>query len=116
MAKKAYIGVDGKARKVKKMYIGVDGVARKIKKAYIGVGGVARPCFTGGELAYYGEAEILGMPRASPAATTVGNRALFGGGGNLTYVYSTVDVYDESLTWDFESLSEARRYLAARSV
>ncbi len=37
-----YIGVDGKARKVKGVYIGVDGVARKVKKGYIGVGGVAR--------------------------------------------------------------------------
>ena len=55
MAKKAYIGVDGVARKVKKMYVGVDGAARKIKKGYIGVGGVARPFWTGGELAYYGK-------------------------------------------------------------
>lgn len=42
MAKNAYIGVDGKARKVKNIYIGVDGKARKVKKAYIGVGGKAR--------------------------------------------------------------------------
>lgn len=41
-----YIGVDGKARKVKGAYIGVDGKARKIKKGYIGVDGVARLCFT----------------------------------------------------------------------
>jgi hypothetical protein len=41
-----YIGVDGKARKVKGAYIGVDGVARKIKKGYIGdANGVARLCF-----------------------------------------------------------------------
>lgn len=25
-----YIGIDGKARKIKNMYIGVDGVARKV--------------------------------------------------------------------------------------
>lgn len=42
-----YIGVDGKARKVKGAYIGVDGVARKIKKGYIGdENGVARLCWT----------------------------------------------------------------------
>ena len=41
MAKKAYIGVDGKARAVKKIYLGVDGKARKVKKAYLGVDGVA---------------------------------------------------------------------------
>lgn len=40
-----YIGVDGKARKVKGGYVGVDGVARKIKKAYIGVDGIARLCY-----------------------------------------------------------------------
>lgn len=37
-----YIGVSGKARKVKKMYIGVNGKARKVKKAYIGVNDVAK--------------------------------------------------------------------------
>lgn len=42
-----YIGVDGKARKVKGGYIGVDGKARKIKKGYIGVDGVARLCWSG---------------------------------------------------------------------
>lgn len=42
-----YIGVDGKARKVKGGYIGIDGKARKIKKGYIGVNGVARLCWSG---------------------------------------------------------------------
>ena len=42
-----YIGVDGKARKVKGGYIGIDGKARKIKKGYIGdANGVARLCWT----------------------------------------------------------------------
>ena len=41
-----YIGVDGKARKIKGGYIGVDGKARKIKKGYIGVNGVARLCWS----------------------------------------------------------------------
>ena len=41
-----YIGVDGKARKVKGGYIGIDGKARKIKKGYIGdENGVARLCY-----------------------------------------------------------------------
>ena len=48
MAKGAYIGVGGVAKKVKKAYIGVGGVARKVKKAYIGVGGVARLFWSGG--------------------------------------------------------------------
>ena len=42
-----FIGVDGKARKIKGGYIGVDGKARKIKKCYIGVDGVARLCWSG---------------------------------------------------------------------
>ena len=47
MATGFYIGVDGKARKVKGGYIGVDGVARKIKKGYIGdANGVARLCWS----------------------------------------------------------------------
>lgn len=42
-----YIGIDGKARKVKGGYIGIDGVARKIKKGYIGdENGVAQLCWS----------------------------------------------------------------------
>lgn len=41
-----YIGVDGKARKIKGGYVGIDGKARKVKKGYIGVDGVARLCYT----------------------------------------------------------------------
>lgn len=42
MAKKAYIGVLDKARRVRKAYIGVDGKARKVRKIYLGVNGVAK--------------------------------------------------------------------------
>lgn len=45
MAKSLYIGVDGKARKVKAMWIGVNGVARKIKAGFIGVVGIAKEFF-----------------------------------------------------------------------
>ena len=38
----AYVGIDGKARKIGSAYIGVDGVARKVTKAYVGVDGVAQ--------------------------------------------------------------------------
>lgn len=100
MAKKAYIGVDGVARKIKKGYIGVDGKARKIKKAYIGIGSVARPCWSGGELAYYGKIANLWIDRAYLAATTVGDYAIFGGGyGNgasSSGMYA--DAYNKSLT------------------
>ena len=75
-------------------------VARKIKKAYIGIGGVARPCFGTGKLVYYGTITPLSRSRYSLAATTIGNYALFGGGGGGTYVgnLKTVDAYDKSLT------------------
>lgn len=36
MAKKAYIGVNRKARGVKRIYVGVDGVAHEVYKGYIG--------------------------------------------------------------------------------
>ena len=42
MAKNLYVGVGGKARKMKAAYIGISGKARKIKKIYVGVGGKAR--------------------------------------------------------------------------
>ena len=42
MAKNIYVGVGGKARKVKQLYVGVAGKARKVKKVYVGVGGKAR--------------------------------------------------------------------------
>lgn len=46
MAKGTYIGVGGKARKVRNLYLGVGGKARKVKKAYVGVGGKARLFYT----------------------------------------------------------------------
>lgn len=47
MSTGVYIGVDGKARKVKSIYVGVDGVARKVKKIYIGdANGKARLCYS----------------------------------------------------------------------
>lgn len=48
MSKGIYIGVGGKARKVKKMYVGVNGVARKVTDGYTGVSGVARKFFKSG--------------------------------------------------------------------
>lgn len=45
-AKKAcYVGVAGKARKVKKIYVGVANKARKVNKAYVGVGGCSEAVF-----------------------------------------------------------------------
>ena len=116
MTKAAYIGVDGKARKIKNGYVGVNGRARKIKKAYVGVGGVARPCWGGGELSYYGTITPLSQARASLAATTVGGYALFGGGSDSGRT-SVVDAYNSALTRSTPTgLSQAREYLAATTV
>lgn len=54
MGKAMYLGVSGKARKVKKAYIGVDGKARKIKKMYIGdANGKARLFWSGSDVNPY---------------------------------------------------------------
>ena len=74
MAKKVYIGIGGKARKVKKIYFGVGGKARKVKKAYIGVGGKAR-CFYSAGPAYYG----------AVTATTSYPRCAVSAGANRNY-------------------------------
>lgn len=100
MAKKSYIGIDGKARKIKKWYIGVDSKARKVKKAYIGVGGVARP-FMSSELTYYGLATNLSKPKDGASGASVGNYALFAGGcsgsTSLSGLLKTVETYNTSL-------------------
>lgn len=111
MAKGVYIGVDGLARKVKKMYIGVDGVARRVKKAYIGVGGVARPCWTGGELTYYGTITPLSSAVYMSAATKNKKYALFGGGQTSSGdAMNTVDAYDKSLVKTVAPAMESPKY------
>lgn len=95
MAKKAYIGVNGKARNIKKIYLGVDGKARKVKKAYIGVGGVARPCWAGSGVAYFGTIDSLTTARYSGSSVAFPTGyALFTGGSTNSHL----DVYDTSLT------------------
>lgn len=39
---KAFVGVNGIAKKITKMYVGVDGIAREISTVYVGVDGIAR--------------------------------------------------------------------------
>lgn len=62
MAKNVYVGISGKARKVKKMYVGIGGKARKVKKAYIGVGGKARLFWNGGTVPFSYAGEIQTLP------------------------------------------------------
>jgi len=68
MAKRAYLGAAGVARKIKKMYVGVNGKARKVKKAYIGIGGAARLFFSAG----YGDA-----PEGTYALVTEKNSTIY---------------------------------------
>lgn len=42
MAKGAFVGVDGRARKIKKIYVGITEKARSVSKAYVGINGKAR--------------------------------------------------------------------------
>ena len=121
MAKRAYLGIDGMARKIKRGYIGVNEAARKIKKAYIGVGGVARPCWSGGEVTYYGTITPLSAAREISTAVTVGGYALFPAGTTMNAVgsptWATVDTYDRNLTKGLApDVSNARGNYAAASV
>lgn len=50
MAKQVYVGIDGKARKIKKIYVGVNGIAREVKTIYVGVDNKARLCWSSGPL------------------------------------------------------------------
>lgn len=92
------------------------GVARKIKKAYIGIGGVARPCWSGGELAYYGTITGLSVARYKLAATSVGNYGIFAGGEGSS-VTAAAEAYSESLVQTvLNNLSVGRYALAAATV
>lgn len=125
MAKKAYIGVNSKARKVNKIYIGVNGVARRVKKAYIGVGGYARPFWPSGLQQYGQVSTALNMYSPYLAGTSLGNYAVFGGGqgipagssSNIIELLAYVNYYNKSLTRSLaENLSVARSRLAAATV
>ncbi len=70
MAKNAFIGLSGIARKIKQPCIGVDSVARKVKRCFIGVNGVARQFYQGGlSIADIEEGNIVYInENGSPAA------------------------------------------------
>ena len=59
----------------------------------------------------------LSQARWALAATTVGDKAIFAGGGDASNCYDTVDIYDASSdTWTTHTLSQARMGLAATTV
>ena len=103
MAKKTLLTVNGAYRKAKKGFLTVDSTYRKVKKAYLTFGGVYRPCWSGGELTYYGTVDALSAGVTNPAATGMNGYVLFAGGkketGTGTSGYSSIiDAYDTSLT------------------
>ena len=121
MTKACYVGVAGKARKVKKIYTGVANKARKVKKAYVGVGEKARLFYSADQkLGYYGTVTGLSQGRDELAATTVGDYGLFGGGADFIFgnsFFATVDAYTTSLVRSTPTaLSKARSVLAAATV
>ena len=108
----------GVSHKVKKAYIGVDSKARKVKKGYIGVGGVARPFFSAEQkLVYYGTTTNLSAARYNLAATSIGDYALFAGGYTGSAYSAIVDTYTSRLVkGTTTNLSVARNALSATSV
>lgn len=115
MARRAYVGVEGIARKVKRGYIGVDDIARRIKKIYIGIGGIARPCFSDG-LDYYGTVTPLKTARSRFTPAIAGGCALFFSGQTESTLKSDVDVYDPSLIHSVISNSSGRYFYGATSL
>ena len=80
--------------------------------------GIARPCWSGGELSYYGTITALSTGVRFLTATTVGDYALFGGGTNdQTYGVGTVNAYNSSLVKSNpSSLNPIRYNLCATTV
>lgn len=118
MSKKIYVGVGNKARRVTDIYIGVGNIARRIKRAYIGIGGVARPIYNdSGDLSYYGRITDLPVVSSRNIGVSIGDYALFGGGGTDAGVSSrSVYTYSTSLTLgSATNLTSGRADLAASS-
>lgn len=90
MAKGIYVGVAGKARKVKKAYVGIADKARKIKKSIHGDRRRGAPLLDGrrGRL-LYGTVTPLSKGRGELAGASVGSYILFAGGSGS----NTVDAY-----------------------
>ena len=87
--RKCYIGVGGKARKVKAIYIGVGGKARKVIKAYIGVNGKARKFWP--HLGTIQKAsnfiDNLSVARYKMGEASIGNYAVFAGGKTKNRIF-----------------------------
>lgn len=94
-----------------------EGVAKRVTKVYAGVGGVARPVWGESGVVNYGAITTLSVARPNMASTSIGNFALFGGGGKTSSSGRTeIDVYNDSLTkLSNKSLKRGRHELSAAS-
>lgn len=94
-------------------------IARKVKKAYIGVNGIARKFF-GAELIYKGAITSLRTSRGYLKGASVGEYILFGGGrlgDNYQYSSDVVDAYDSSFVRsNAPALSNGVHHLASASI
>lgn len=86
MAKKAYVGVNSKARRVRKIYVGISNKARRVRKGYIGIAGKARLFFSGKGTLVFRE-DYLESTQRSPAASN--NSFAFVAGDNATKTFNT---------------------------
>lgn len=108
MAKDVYIGVGGKARKVKNLYIGVGGKARKVKKAYIGVGGKAR-------LFYSASTAGINWKSGTRRPSNFTNQIAFGNGIfvcviGLGVTGYPINITSDGITWESYTFSTRGKY------
>ena len=105
MARKAYIGVNSKARRVRKIYVGISNKARRVRKGYIGVAGKARLFFSGNtSIHYYTQAPSSNVARGDMIGAGNPSYALFAGGFSFyggNHSVDTVDAYDNHCTHSF---------------
>lgn len=117
MAHEAYIGVSGKARKVKKIYVGVGGKARNVKRGYIGVGGKARLFFKDTiEPGSVKNITSLSRAKYQMGSGELSNYAVFLGGRSNRSYYNDVEAYNSSLTKTTKSMQYKRNFMVSGGV
>lgn len=106
MATGAWIGISGKARKVKSMYVGIGGKARKVKAAWVGIGGKARKIYSSEDELRRTNAglEYPGRARCYSAGSSVGNFIVFIHGG---YGPSATSSWSSTNTSDIDYINKS---------
>ena len=96
---RGYVGVGGKARKLRAIFVGVNGKARSVKTVYVGVNGKARLCWKRpGIYKYTGTLPTLSVARSALGAATANDKyAIFAGGHTGSARSNVVDAYSIDL-------------------